>query len=328
MSLQWLFRFAHSTHLLLVPGLIALAMAVFYLVLDDGSGNGLVRRDSSNLQLYGTIAIFVFLPAYLIAMILYIRRGTLTALDRLAPLCVNPESQALVQSIHEGLGRVSALAWPLIVVGVVVGILQGSFGVVQHLFTTGNLDRMDAGFIAGNFVVWLAIMLLLCWRIPVSRLLRKLGEELNVDVYRLHLAQPLTRMATIDLLAAVGAMSFMALQSLDAEFRLANYLVGALIGIPAAIAFLGFPLLGLRRKIVGLKRDRLGELQLDLERELGATTPDVVRVEAVLGHISRVQSMSNWPINLRLIARIFVYVIIPPLAWVGAALVENVVDSW
>ncbi len=36
----------------------------------------------------------------------------------------------------------------------------------------------------------------------------------------------------------------------------------------------------------------------------------------------------NWPIDLQTVTRVFAYVIIPPLAWVGTALVENLVNGF
>ena len=44
-------------------------------------------------------------------------------------------------------------------------------------------------------------------------------------------------------------------------------------------------------------------------------------------HIDRVNSIPNWPIDVQLITRIFVYVVIAPLAWVCAALVEKMIES-
>jgi hypothetical protein len=35
----------------------------------------------------------------------------------------------------------------------------------------------------------------------------------------------------------------------------------------------------------------------------------------------------EWPFDIGLLARLLLYLILPPLTWVGAALIENLVDS-
>jgi hypothetical protein len=54
---------------------------------------------------------------------------------------------------------------------------------------------------------------------------------------------------------------------------------------------------------------------------------DFATLETITAHIDRVRAMPNWPIDVQTVTRVFAYVIIPPLAWVGAALVENFINS-
>ena len=54
---------------------------------------------------------------------------------------------------------------------------------------------------------------------------------------------------------------------------------------------------------------------------------DIVALETHAAHIDRIQSMPNWPVDTNLFMKLLGYTIIPPLAWVGAALVEGVVEQ-
>ena len=54
---------------------------------------------------------------------------------------------------------------------------------------------------------------------------------------------------------------------------------------------------------------------------------DIPRLEAHLAHIDRIAAIANWPIDMNLFARIMGYVIIPPIAWIGAALVERAISA-
>jgi hypothetical protein len=49
--------------------------------------------------------------------------------------------------------------------------------------------------------------------------------------------------------------------------------------------------------------------------------------EAHFSHEDRIRGISNWPIDLNLIIRIIGHVIIPPIACIGAALVERIVNA-
>jgi hypothetical protein len=41
-----------------------------------------------------------------------------------------------------------------------------------------------------------------------------------------------------------------------------------------------------------------------------------------------VEASSSWPIDLPVMCRLGVYLILPPLTWVGAALIENAVEAF
>ena len=41
----------------------------------------------------------------------------------------------------------------------------------------------------------------------------------------------------------------------------------------------------------------------------------------------RVQRTSDWPFDIGSLGRLAFYLIIPPLTWIGAALIENVVNA-
>ena len=312
------------------PALLAALLGLIFGSLILATEGGLVRLDTTEPQFFGTAVLFVFLPSYLLAMVLYIWRGTEIALDQLKPLIPSNSvacSEMLLR-VDDGLKRLKPISWLYIVIGVSFGLQQSSSYTLTQFYETGSIHLMDAGFVLGNIVVWTAAVMLICWRLPVSIAFLKLGRELNIDLYRLDRAQPITRMATIDFLTAAGGMAFMAFQSLDAEFRIQNYVAGIAIGLPAGLLLMGLPLWGLHEKIVSLKQQRLADLHIQMGEILSTPKPDILLLEAVTAHTARIHSMPSWPINLRLITRIFAYGIIPPLAWVGAALVENMVDGW
>ena len=166
--------------------------------------------------------------------------------------------------------------------------------------------------------------MLLSWRIPASLSLVRFGRGLTLDIYRLEAVRPLARISTGDLLTTMGALGLSTLQSLDAQIRIDNYAPGFIVaGISGMLLFL-LPLWGVRANIIERKARRMTEIDAALDK---VPNGDLQQLELLHAHRDRVRQISNWPIDLQIVTRIFAYVIIPPLAWVAAALVENAIDA-
>jgi hypothetical protein len=155
--------------------------------------------------------------------------------------------------------------------------------------------------------------------------LRSLGLATPVDVYRLNLLKPFARVAVRSVLLVMGAMALMPLQALDAEFRMDNYVFGLAIGLPLAVTLFLLPLTGIRRSILAARQARESELQAAIDAADRSAIPEL---EALVAHRDRVRAISSWPLDFSLMFRVAFYLIIPPLAWVGAALVETLVQGF
>ena len=57
--------------------------------------------------------------------------------------------------------------------------------------------------------------------------------------------------------------------------------------------------------------------------------PDsLTQIELLMQHRDRIQHMSAWPIDFSIASRLILYIVIPPLAWLGAAIVEVGLDKF
>jgi hypothetical protein len=54
---------------------------------------------------------------------------------------------------------------------------------------------------------------------------------------------------------------------------------------------------------------------------------DIQTLNTLLTQRTHLQKVSSWPLNLDNVGRLLFYMFIPPLTWVGAALIERVVDG-
>jgi len=317
--MAWVFRLADRVHPMLLPGLVLLFGALVYLPAMTATTGGFVREELAARQVVGTLLLFTVLPAYLIALIPAMRARTELFLGELAGLA----SERDIAAIREQMLRMSPAVWPAMAAGVAFGAYQNPT-FIGRMLETGEYHVLDVGFVAGAILIWVVVAVLLAWRLPTSRALSRLGEGLEVDLYRLDRLRPLARIATGDILVAVGAMAFSPLQSLDAEFRLGNYWPTIYVGLPAAAVLFLVPLWGVHRNLRRTKQRRLEALREQMD---AIDRADIVRLEPLAAHLERVRGLSSWPVDLEIVARIFAYGIIPPLAWVAAALVENFIDS-
>lgn len=318
MSLAWLFRLADRTHAFFLPALFVVLAGGLCVFLAATTEGGFVRQELAPRQLLGTLTLFVLLPAYLVAVMPRLLRRSESSLLELAPLA-DPED---VDRVRGRLLRAPGYTALTAVLGVALGLAQNPL-FLRQMAAAPALHPLDVVFIVGACWLWVVAAVLFCWRISVSSALSRLGACAEVDLYRLDRFEPLARIATGDLLTVVGAMSFSALQSLDAEFRLGNYLSGFVVGTAAALSLFVLPLWGVHQRILAAKRERLAHLRGLLEK---TDHGDVGQLESLAAHIERIRTLSSWPIDLEIATRVFVYIVIPPLAWVAAALVENFID--
>ncbi|MBL6691279.1 MAG: hypothetical protein ISP91_12890, partial [Pseudomonadales bacterium] len=78
-----------------------------------------------------------------------------------------------------------------------------------------------------------------------------------------------------------------------------------------------------------IRQEQLDELnRLIREASKSLSPDDVHQLEVLLQRRERVSSAPTWPADVSTFQRFLLYIIIPPLAWVGAALVELVVEGF
>ncbi len=295
---------------LLIGGLATL---VLYLTLWNWVPAG--ASDMSPRHATGTLLMFSVMPWYFLFCMAFLASRTADLADARPEL---PSTLVLNTQLY----RLPWWATLPLLAGAVFGADQNHY-IISYWRDTADFRPADIVIFVGNIIVWTSVALVLTWRIRLSLTLSKLGGELPFNLYDKTSVLPMRKLATYDLLVVVGALALMPLQALDAEFRLVNYFWGMLIGLPAAAILFLLPLSGIRRRMQTLKQARLESLRLQLK---GLAKDDTTTLESVCAHMDRVRGMSNWPVDLKLVTRLVSYLVIPPLAWVAAAIVEGWVE--
>ena len=313
----WFVRFGERTHPLLLPLGVVAVLAVPFFLLDQGDslfpGYGMSKR-----QILGTGLLFSLLPGYTLLAQFYTWRIARSTVNAFAPL--TPPTAAPV--------RVSALSrpgwWFLPVV--LLGGLWGSHEV-SHLSWLKNFVNetgFDLWFRFMAAVSWVLVFWMLCWRLQCSIAMYHLGRQLQTDVYRLHGLGEFVRLPLVHLLVVVGGLVLLPLQSLDFQLRWINYRSGLFVGLPAMLLLVLPPIWGLHNNMRDRITARLSELQTSIE---GCDRNDFAQLALLVEHRETVRGFPSWPLDVGLVGKLVLYLIIPPLAWVAAALVERAVDT-
>jgi hypothetical protein len=273
----------------------------------------------SRLQLIGLLLLFVLLPMWMLSCFLVTQRHSLSLarqVEQAGPVAEHisaeiirlPRRQILL-GLGGGLVYALALNVPVQQFGAVA---RGEWPVI--------------GFFLGQIALWICVGFLLAIRLHVANLFHRLGATVEFSIFEQSRLEAFARVGMLDVAIIVGGMALATVQSLDAHFRLENYLSAFLVAVPAAAALLMRPMWSLHRRLA----ERKAALLEDINALIAAAPEDgrvdsLQRLEPLLQSRDRVKALHTWPLDLAIWSRLFLYVLIPPIAWVGSAVVEAVV---
>lgn len=277
----------------------------------------------SSLELTGQFLVFTLLPPYLLGCLVAQVRATPGIVDALSSQ-VDPGQRQLL----ERLDRVDY--W---YTGLLAGLVNGLVANVPWLIL--SFDPGDPVFVFSLAMIfaqcftWSLVGLLLVVALHNALVFYRVGKVVDIDLFDLDRLNPFGQSALRSMLIVVGALAITPLQALDQEFRWINYQNAVLVGVPAGILLMLLPIWSVHRRIRCHKRQAMQRVDVEIHstpRDLDDAS--LTRLNALLERRSHIAHCRNWPLDLSLFTRIVIYVLIPPLAWAGAALVELALDSY
>jgi hypothetical protein len=312
----------------LAVGLLTLSVMLLYFWLSGA----LFPKDTTGFamspaQITGMALTYSTTPAFTIAALFFAERRTRAMLDQLVNSGnVNREAARSCGAVGMALGPARNVA--VTILGLALGSTQITWPrLVEDL---GEPMMFLALSIAiGNLVTWIFVAHVLIRRLIASNSIRRLGrDDIEVDLLRLDILLPFGRIGTLHFLIVVITVSLSAFQSLDAELRWVNYSSALAAGITGGLALTLLPMIGIRQNVRRAKRrvlEKLDEAIAHADRDL---EPDPLRY---LGDLLRqretIAHAREWPLDTTGVSRIGIYFIIPPIAWVGSALVEILLEA-
>ena len=298
---------------------LVLLLSLFFLSANVWPPTELPQFFSSQAQLLGQVLLMTFMPAYVLGLAIVAQRRSLRSARKL-------HASGLITDHPDNWLR------PIPTVKIGIGILLGLvYAVTVNLPTEWvlrltDIDFQEGSIVAGQSLVWISCGLALAFRFHSAALFNGQGQRVAIDIYDSSKLEAFARNGVDDVLLIAGAIGLTAIQALDAQFRLGNYLAALLVGLPAAAYLLIRPMWAVHLRLSQQKREFLGDINLQIVRLREAVAP-IPELELVLQHRDRLKHTYTWPMDLAIVYRLLFYVVIPPLAWLGAALMETVVQG-
>ena len=138
------------------------------------------------------------------------------------------------------------------------------------------------------------------------------------------------RMAVTAVLVVIGVQASFSIMFFGGVDSPSAWGPGLALTSGALIYLLFAPVTPLRNRLQNAKAEALVALNEKLRNNHSIDALDTPAATTELGHLLTVRDelrrVPEWPFDMDLLARLGIYLIIVPLTWVGAALIENLVD--
>ncbi len=311
------FEWKHSAYVL-APATLMLLALFFYLSGTLYTGN-YPWYLATPQEGHGMITLLITIPSFVVLCTILGNRRSL----ELAQIIDAANGTALTQAVTQ-------MPIKHLLLGCLIGFLYATLvnipGNALNFFETNTQER---SFIVGQCLIWVFLGVLLFYRVRVARAFREASERVPVDIYETTNLKPFAQIGLLDVLTIAAGLVLSTVQSMDFSFRPDNYSKALIILIPAMFFLATYPMSGLHRRMQALKQaelDKLGKLISAADKAIDDAA--MHKLEVLLQRRERTSALPTWPVDMAIVQRFLFYIVIPPLAWVGAALVEFAVDQF
>ncbi len=317
MTLKW-FIYDWRYSVVVTMGTITGLLAMLYVTSGALDENNMPWYFSSVREYQGMMLLVTFMPAYILGASIYSQRRAM----EIAKAIDSHNNLSLAGNILNVPGKGIAVA---AAVGFLYAVIFNVPGTGLHFPHADNTER---AMMLGQILIWMLLACLLYVRIRTSRNFRAVSESVDIDIFEPSNLRPFAQLSLIDILIIAVGLVLSTVQSLDFSFRPDNYSKALVILVPASIFLVLYPIWGIHKRMKKIRQDQLDELnRLIRQASKSLDSDDLHNLEILLQRRERVAAAPTWPVDVSTLQRFTLYIIIPPLAWVGAALVELLIDA-
>lgn len=319
--------------LLAAPGARwALGIGVFLLLLGLFAWSGIFtgRTAADGKPAQSVSLFFCLILAYILPVFHFISERSVQALAALRPWLT--ASPATVQGWQERLAR-KPRGWRLRVAAIGCGI-----GVLHHLLLYGALliqpftsvAPAQATFTLAMLLVWTVMMLALSALTENAVIFARAARNVQVEPLHSKRLRPFADAAIYPTLVVIGALAFFPLQLFDDSASPLTFLPGIIATTLPLLFIAALPLWPIHSRMAAAKRAALEAVETQISA-LPAPDPaqpqTLARLAPLLTYRRELLAAQEWPFDLGSLGRLLLYLVIPPLTWLGAALIEQALEA-
>lgn len=254
-------------------------------------------------------------------------RGAAADLDALGSVLPVSEGDRCI--LARGLSR---LPTPALLRELALGLIAGSI----HCYLLGHLQLpwvLMLGQVVATLLLWVLMFLTVPKLATNALLFSRLGRCAEPDLLRPSRHAAFGSAALRPALLLIGTLCAYVVLFLENGSSLEpTTLIGALVSLPTLLGIIALPLRGIRQRIRETRMNSLLALDQRLESITTAplatlSTSTLQDMDILLDMRERIAQAPGWPLDLAGVQRILLYIVLPPLTWVAAAMVEMLVDA-
>ncbi len=282
---------------------------------------------------YSSLLFFCCLFTYMIPCFHYIIENSVDVVNELRPVMGLNEQE--FSSLRESMQRKSALkVFVPLAAGALIGGLQSYIifsNEVGSAAILSALDSIDMLTITSTVFTWCLMTTIVFALIDNAlRFFNIAGKLVTIDLLDPQRLTPLARIAVISTLSIIGALALFPVMLLEGEANLLAIVPGVVALLIPMFWLFFLPIWPAHKRIKAAKQVQLAIVQAQINelRAASGESRQLIRdLQPMFVYRNEIANVSEWPFDSVAIARLMLYLIIPPLTWVGAALIEILVDS-
>lgn len=303
---------------------VALFAALFSLF---GIADAATAQGASRLGL-GVALFFPLILAYIVPIHQLIIARSLAALGSLAE-CF-PDLSSEIEYCRRRL-TVKSRAWigRTLAIGLAAGIGHNALLLAGNGLAAAVTHPPTLLTMILTGIVWIVMTAAISSLVENAVLFARLGTRVPIEPLRLRQLTPFGSVAVSSTLAMIGAQAAFPFLFAEADVSYVTYVPGLVATAAPMVYLFAAPVWPVHRRIVQAKQSEIERLDRMLATEQQA--PDKATAYAELAPLliyrRELLASGEWPFDTSVMGRLALYLIIPPLTWVGAALIEMLLDT-
>jgi hypothetical protein len=284
--------------------------------------------DESDSAAQAAALFFSVIIAYIIPVYHLITERTVAAFKELEPALV-----ADTERIEQWRARITHKTarwtqWTL-----AFGLMAG---LAHNLLLSGSptafLGRFESApefaVVMGASLVWVVMLSVVVALIDNARLFNRLASHVDIDLIDTSPLTAFARVAVISTLALIGAQAAYPILWIGPGFNAIASLPGFVATAPPMLFLLALPIWPIHKVIAAAKAAELGRINAQLRAITNrATDADgLPAMNQLLIYRREIAAVSEWPFNASVASRLVFYLVIPPLTWIAAGLIDLIIE--